>query len=58
MDGGGDTSKSENFSLSGTIGQPDAGSVMRGGGYFVIGRFRSGNLVLLHNQVYIPLVNR
>jgi hypothetical protein len=39
IDGGGGTSTNGQFSLSGTIGQPDAGSTMSGGNYSVDGGF-------------------
>jgi hypothetical protein len=58
MDGGGETSTSGNFTLSGTIGQPDAGTISGGSNHTVIGGFRIGKLIPLTNQVYIPLVNR
>lgn len=37
--GGGDTSTNSQFSLSGTIGQPDAGAAMSGGAYSLTGGF-------------------
>ena len=39
IDGGGGTSASGQYSLSGTIGQPDAGLAMTGGNYSVNGGF-------------------
>jgi hypothetical protein len=39
--GGGGTSTNGQYSLSGTIGQPDAGSAMTGGNYSVTGGFWS-----------------
>jgi hypothetical protein len=39
--GGGGTSSGGSFSLSGTIGQPDAGGTMTGGGYSLTGGFWS-----------------
>jgi hypothetical protein len=39
--GGGGTSTNGQYSLSGTIGQPDAGGVMSGGNYSVTGGFWS-----------------
>lgn len=41
IDGGGGTSTGGNYSLSGTIGQPDAGE-MAGGDYVLAGGFWSG----------------
>ena len=42
IDGGGGTSTNTTYTLSGTIGQPDAGSVMSGGAYAVQGGFWAG----------------
>jgi hypothetical protein len=43
VDGGGDVwTTGGNFELSGTIGQPDAGVVMTGGGYELVGGFWPG----------------
>jgi hypothetical protein len=39
--GGGGTSTNSQYSVSGTIGQPDAGSAMAGGNYSVTGGFWS-----------------
>src|SRR5271165_4867583 len=39
--GGGGTSSGGNYSVSGTIGQPDAGVAMSGGSYSVTGGFWS-----------------
>lgn len=53
IDGGGGTSIGGNYSLSGTVGQADAG-VQSGGGYTLAGGFwdRSGAT----HEVYLPLV--
>lgn len=42
MDGGGGTSTAGDLELSGTIGQPDAGGPMTGGGFELIGGFWPG----------------
>lgn len=39
IDGGGGTSSGGVYSLSGTIGQPDAGTTMTGGQYSLVGGF-------------------
>src|SRR5262245_53701599 len=41
VDGGGGTSSGGNYSVTGTIGQPDAGATMSGGNYTVAGGFWS-----------------
>lgn len=43
IDGGGGTSAGGDFVLSGTIGQPDAGSLMTGGGFELAGGFWPGS---------------
>ena len=56
VDGGGETfSTGENYSLGGTIGQPDAG-LLTGPGYTLAGGFWSGGGQLY--RVYLPLVMR
>jgi len=42
VDGGGDTSTGGDYSLSGTIGQPDAGAVLSGGDFGLRGGFWPG----------------
>lgn len=42
--GGGMHATGGNFELSGTIGQPDAGAVMTGGGFVLVGGFWSGGI--------------
>lgn len=42
VDGGGGTSTGGTYTLSGTIGQPDAGTVMTGGSYSLTGGFWVG----------------
>src|SRR5947199_1537264 len=41
IDGGGGTSTGGVYSVSGTIGQPDAGGPMTGGNFFLVGGFWS-----------------
>jgi hypothetical protein len=54
IDGGGGTSSSGGgYSLSGTIGQPDAGS-MSGSGYSLVGGFWGGAAV--NYNIFLPLV--
>jgi hypothetical protein len=54
--GGGAFSTGGAYQLSGTIGQPDAGT-MSGGGYVLSGGFWSG-AVAAEFDVYLPLVLR
>ncbi|USN98702.1 MAG: hypothetical protein H6810_11130 [Phycisphaeraceae bacterium] len=42
IDGGGGTSAGGTFQLAGTIGQPDAGPTMTGGGFSLTGGFWAG----------------
>ena len=44
IDGGGGTSTGDGFTLSGTIGQPDAGPAMVGGAFALTGGYWSGVL--------------
>ena len=39
IDGGGGTSTGGSFTLSGSVGQPDAGAAMTGGGFTLVGGF-------------------
>ena len=43
VDGGGGTSAGGTLAVSGTIGQPDAGSAMSGGGFSIVGGFWPGD---------------
>ena len=57
-DGGGGASNGGAYSLSGTIGQPDAGS-LSGSGYTLAGGFWSEAVsVPASKELYLPLVNR
>jgi hypothetical protein len=61
VDGGGGVSTSLNldYTLSGTIGQPDAGAVASGGGYTLAGGFWHGGApVPAEMRVHLPLVVR
>ncbi len=49
IDGGGDTSSGDGCSLTGTVGQPDAG-VMTGGSYMLIGGFWSSGIPCFVNM--------
>jgi hypothetical protein len=56
IDGGGATfSTGGTYSLGGTIGQPDAGS-MSGGSYALVGGFWGG--ATAHYNIYLPLILR
>ena len=58
VDGGGGSSSGGNYSLSGTIGQPDAAS-SAGGGYTLAGGFWNGGAVAgVEEIVYLPMVVR
>src|SRR5690349_4455036 len=55
VDGGGGTSSSASYGLSGTVGQPDA-SVSNGGSYTLAGGFWAG--APSSYQLRVPLVKR
>ena len=60
IDGGGTTnSNNGDYSLAGTFGQPDAGT-LSGGGYTLFGGFWSGAAasVVSTYKVYLPIVIR
>jgi hypothetical protein len=59
VDGGGTTSSTGgNYSLGGSIGQPDAGT-SSGGTYTLDGGFWGGDMAITPNyQIYLPLVIR
>jgi hypothetical protein len=56
VDGGGGTSQGGSYALSGTIGQPDAGS-LSGGNYLLEGGFWSG-LIGSEYVIHLPLIVR
>ena len=55
VDSGGGTSSSSGYSLSGTIGQADAGA-MSGGNYSLAGGFWGGGVA--NPFIYLPLIQR
>jgi len=56
VDSGGYTfSTGGDYSLGGTIGQPDAG-VMSGGDYSLTGGFWGGGAAPVEHNIYLPLV--
>jgi hypothetical protein len=58
VDGGGGTSGGGDYSLSGTIGQADAG-VLSGGGYTLTGGlWNKAVTVPAERRLYLPMVNR
>ena len=57
VDGGGGDSSGTGYSLSGTIGQPDAGIQLTGGNYILCGGFW-GCAAGVELKVYLPLVLR
>jgi hypothetical protein len=58
VDGGGGTSHGDGYTLSGTIGQPDAG-VLNGGNYALAGGiWGSGEATGGNHTIYLPAVLR
>lgn len=57
IDGGGGSSSSASYSVSGTIGQPDAGT-LEGGSYELQGGFWHGGITggLVESDLYLPLI--
>jgi hypothetical protein len=56
VDGGGHT-LSTDYTLGGTVGQPDAG-VLSGGDYTLGGGFWGGGAAAVEHEIYLPLVLR
>lgn len=57
VDAGGGTSSGNGYTLSGTLGQPDAGTIASGGGYTLASGFWHGGAVgSPQSQVYLPLL--
>jgi len=55
VDGGGGTASSGPYTLSGTIGQPDA-NLLTGGDYTLGGGFWGGGAVAAEYHTYLPVV--
>ena len=52
-------SEGGDYTVSGTIGQPDAGPLMSGGDYAIVGGFWVGAISPTYpNTIYLPLVTR
>lgn len=59
VDGGGGTSTGNGYTLNGTLGQPDAGTVASGGGYTLAGGFWHGGVAATSEiKVYLPLTTK
>ena len=59
VDNGGGSSSGNGYTLSGTIGQPDAGTIASGGEYTLAGGFWHGGVVVVSMmKVYLPLTTR
>jgi hypothetical protein len=59
VDGGGGTSSGSGYTLNGTLGQPDAGTLASGGGYTLAGGFwHGGAAAAVEIKLYLPVVVR
>jgi len=59
VDGGGDVSSGGVYTVSGSLGQPDAGLLADGGGQYVLGGgFWGGGALLLEYLIHLPLILR
>jgi hypothetical protein len=56
VDSGGGSSAGSGYQLAGTVGQPDAGATLSGGGYALAGGFWSG--ASTGSKVYLPQLRR
>jgi len=57
VDGGGGTASGGPYTLTGTVGQPDAG-ILTGGDYTLGGGFWGAGAVVVEYKVYLPVVLR
>jgi hypothetical protein len=56
VDSGGGSSSGSGYILSGTLGQPDAGTLVSSGGYTLAGGFWHGGVAVSPKmKVYLPL---
>ena len=59
VDGGGGSSSGNGYTLNGTIGQPDAGTIPSSGEYTLAGGFwHGGAAAAIQLQLYLPVVVR
>ena len=58
VDGGGGSISGGNFTLSGTIGQPDTSPLMNGGDFTIVGGYWGGGAMFAQNKQYLPIVTR
>jgi hypothetical protein len=58
VDGGGGTSNGNGYTLNGSLGQPDAGTLASGGEYTLTGGFWHGGVTVIPpgTTVYLPLL--
>ncbi len=56
VDGGGGSLSNGSYALSGSVGQPDAGTALTGGNYTLVGGFWGAGAA--GYQVYLPVVLR
>ena len=56
VDGGGGALSAGDYTLAGTVGQPDAGPTLSNGVYSLTGGFWPGVTALERYPVYLPLV--
>jgi hypothetical protein len=59
VDGGGGTSNGGGYTLNGTLGQPDAGTLASGGAYTLAGGFWHGGVAASPELIiYLPLLTK
>ena len=58
VDGGGGTSSGGDYTLSGTIGQPDTSPLMSGGDFTIMGGYWGGGALQAQNQLHLPIITR
>ncbi len=59
VDAGGDTSRGNGYTLAGTLGQPEAGTLSTGNGYTLAGGFWHGGEIAQETmKIFLPVVVR
>ena len=59
VDGGGGTSSGNGYTLNGSLGQPEAGTIASGGGYTLAGGFWHGGVAVIPmGKLYLPLLTK
>ena len=58
VDGGGGASQGGNYSVSGTVGQPDASSSVSDEAYSLVGGYWGVSFIQKMKEIFLPLITR